>query len=444
MDSKLLNLPKRIDAERALLSALLIQPSLIAKVGDMLEVDDFYELRSQQIWRGMVSLYKKDIKIDLITLSNEIKKFEKDSTIKISDIIDSTNTYVGSSNIKKFAEEIKNASLLREIIATVHHFKNKAQSDDAESKEILAKLEGALLEINEKTKDDRPVDPEGILKEIALDIKNAKEHNWQGFKTGFDEIDDRTGGLIPTHVWILGAYTGTGKTFFVLQMIINILKQKAKVALFSTEMDRKMNVMRLLGNLAGIGTIRMLKGNLTQQEKTKLTEAKKKLEKYKDTLEVFDAVYAVEDIRLKAKKMKLQKGLDVIFVDFIQNLKGPESIYERMSQAAIELQQLSQELKITVVLVSQVSQSGAGWKSREVIEYKGAGEIAAVADVGLWITKHEDSDELRWVYLRKVRHGAPGKFAVRVLFPSGRVLPMDMEAKNEPTDKGGQLNLDKL
>jgi hypothetical protein len=193
--------------------------------------------------------------------------------------------------------------------------------------------------------------------------------------------------------------------------------------LFSTEMDRKMNMLRMLGNLAGLGTINILKGNLTDEEESQLLEAEKILATYKRNLMIYDNVYTVEEIRLKAKKQKLRDGLDIVAVDFIQNLHGDPDIYNRMSNAATALQQIAQELGVTMILASQVTQSSAGWTSKEAIEYKGAGEIAAISDVGLWMKRIQEDRDARRIVLRKMRHGRSNKhFDVRILFPSGRVI----------------------
>ena len=287
-------------------------------------------------------------------------------------------------------------------------------------------MEKDIVEISDKVKDDRAIDAEGILNEIEIDIRRGKKEGWKGYQTKFKGLDERTGGLLPTHCWIIGAYTGVGKTFFILQIILNILEQGAKVMFFSTEMDRKMNMLRLLANLSGVGTIRLIKGDKLEEEQEDIARADKVLRGYKDQLKIYDNVFTVEEIRLKAKKEKLKNGLNVVFIDFIQNLRGDSNIYERMSNAATALQEIAQELQVTMVITSQVAQSSAGWQSKEAIEYKGAGEIAAIADVGLWIKKNDNLDE-REVFIRKIRHGAPGKFHFRLSFPSGRViyLPKD-------------------
>jgi replicative DNA helicase len=168
----------------------------------------------------------------------------------------------------------------------------------------------------------------------------------------------------------------------------------------------------------------MLKGSLTDEEHSQIKMASDTLEAYKDGFLIYDNVYTVEEIRLKCKKQKIQKGLDVVAVDFIQNLRGAENIYERMSNAAIGLQQIAQELSITMIIASQVTQGGAGWVNKEAIEYKGAGEIAAIADVAIWLQRVKEDRSARAIILRKVRHGVPGKMTVRISFPSGKIIDM--------------------
>jgi replicative DNA helicase len=309
-----------------------------------------------------------------------------------------------------------------------------ASLEGADAGKVLEDLEKELLEIADSTKDKECIDVEGIILDVNKEIQKAKDRGWLGFKTGFSKLDERTGGFIPTQSWIIGAYTGIGKTFFILQLLLNALKEGAKVVLFSTEMDRKMNMIRLIGNIAGLGTINMMRGNLLPNEEEEMRKAQKELLVFKDKLTIYDNVYTLPEIRLKAKKLKLTKGLDIVAVDFIQNLRGHESIYERMSEAAIGLQQIAQELDVTLLIGSQVSQAAAGWQSKEAIEFKGAGEIAAIADVAIWMTKVEGDEELRKVIIRKIRHGARKKFDVRLEFPSGRITDVEV-AKEENVTK---------
>lgn len=425
-------LPHNLEAERAVITLVLADSDSYMLIADYLLSADFYDSANAEVWQAIGSLYNQGQGIDITSIRTELKKQQIDPKPAIEAVARCyQDTPVISGNLMNFAKEVKNKSMLRSIVNITNQYNYGSRVDDAKAETILSSLEKELIEVADKLKDDRPNDAKGILNEINIDIAKGEASGWKGMDTGFSSIDKITGGLLPTHCWIVGAYTGTGKTFFILQMLLNVLGQGGKVILFSTEMDRKMNMLRLVANLAGIGTIRILKGELDEDEKNRLFEAQKKLSGYKDTLTIYDNVYTVEEMRLKAKKKKLKDGLDVIFVDFIQNLRGAENIYERMSNAAITLQQLAQELGVTVVIASQVSQAAAGWSSKEAIEYKGAGEIAAVADVGIWIKKDKTDRSAREVILRKVRHGKSDCFTmVRLSFPSGRIIEMGIEGED--------------
>ena len=422
-------MPHDTAIEKALIASLLLTPKRFGEVVDRLSNNDFYSDHYRVIWKAMENIYNQGKDIDLVLLQNELKN-EDDTQLGVNKtLIDCCSAdYTLGKNLLTLVDAIKNKSLLRRIISVNQNNALKAQLDDIQAISLLGEMEKDVVEISEQVIDKRPNDVSGILAEIHKDMVQGEKNKWRGYQTGFKWLDQQTGGFIPTQCWVIGSATGTGKTFFTLQLILNILEQGAKICLFSTEMDRKTNMLRLIGNLAGIGTIKIMKGLLDENERKQVKIAANKLKKFNKQLMIYDNVYSVEEIRLKAKKQKLSGGLDIVIVDFIQNLRGAESIYERMSNAAIQLQQIAQELDVTVVITSQVSQASIGWKnSNEAIGYKGAGEIAAIADVGVWINRVEDDVFLRNIILRKVRHGIPGQFRVRMSFPSGRVIDVDDE-----------------
>lgn len=439
-DSHSFMMPRNLEAETALLSLAFLSSDM-TEVFEMLEPSDFYETTHQQIWQAIIANYESGHGIDVVVIQDELKKQNLDAKSAMQvvlSVFESPTVFGG--NAKKFAHEIKNAAILRRLLTVLEGANQQAQVSGSQPRELITELEKNLIELSEEVIDKRPQDSDGILDEVEVDIENTRKNGWKAVQTQIPALDEVTGGFIPTHVWIVGAYTGTGKTFFLVQMILNILKQGKTVMMISTEMDRKMIMLRLLGNLCGIKPLKIMRGQLDDYELEQLDKAKQQLRSYKNQLFIVDNVYTTHEIRLKAKKVKLETGnLDVLMVDFIQNLQGQESIYERMSQAAIDLQEMAQSLNTTVVIASQVSQQGATrFGKDEVIEYKGAGEIAAIADVGLWITKYKPKEAekfgfeehrtdsggvitYRKLLLRKVRHGEPGVVDLRMDFPAGTV-----------------------
>lgn len=439
--NELKSLPQNLEAEKAVLSTVLMHDDDLTELVDMLRPDEFYSDSHQKIWQAMLMLYRDGQKVDIVTLSAQLKKTFKEESPPITIVTDLfENTYYGS-NIKNYVAEIKNKATLRRLIQTTQSYTFDAQIESADAKEILNRLEADIIDLSDKNIQLKPSDSDGIINELKTDQAKVKQLGWKGYNTEFKKLDALTGGLIPTMSWIVGAYTGGGKSFFILQVLLNVLRQGGSVALFSTEMDRKINMLRLIGNIAELGVVQMMRGNLLEHELEAMHEAEKELRSYKDQLTIFDNVYHLEEMYLKAKKLKITKGLNVVAVDFIQNMRGQSNIYERMAEAAIGLQQMGQELEVTNIIGSQVAQTSAGWKSKEAIEFKGAGEIAAIADVALWIQKAKEDPLERNMLLRKVRHGSPGKFRSRMQFPGGRYIDLDTELETESSFDGVQDQL---
>ena len=431
-----LKLPQDLESEKGLFSFILASPDEFIHIVDKLVTGDFSSVIHQQLWTAMTELFKEGAELDVVAIRTQLKREEVDPAPVLQALIEAYEEPVFGINVNRFVEQIKNKSLLRQIIKTATQQTYNAQLESAKASDILTGLEKEIIDISDRALELKKTDAQSITEEIQKDIDKAIKDGWQGYDTGFGKLDERTGGLIPTQSWIVGAYTGVGKTFLLLQIILNVLEQGGKIVLFSTEMDRKMNMLRLLGNLAGISTLNIMRGKMLENELDEFKKAQEKMKAWKDQLTIYDNVYDISTLRLKAKKLKLTKGLDIVVVDFIQNLRGRESIYERMSEAAISLQQMAQELNVTMLIGSQVSQAAAGWQSKEAIEFKGAGEIAAIADVAIWMMKDKNStdESMRKIYIRKVRHGAPAKFETKLTFPAGRMLDIEKTVDTKATD----------
>jgi len=415
------SLPQDLEAERGLINNILLYPKDFISIADIVSPGDFFNSYHQQVWFAISELFTKGENVDLFSITDQLKKQEINSAPIIEFLNKLFEEFI-PGNIQVMAKIIKNKSLLRQFIRIAQIRSGNAYLENTEAVKLLTEVEGDILGIIDEIQDTKPIDAKGINQELGADIEKLKKIGLRWFSTGFDKLDKNTGGLIPTHTWILGAYSGSGKTFTLLQIILNVLRQQGKVLLFSTEMDRKWNMLRLIGNIANISPLNILRGNLLENEIEEKRKAQEELSTFGDNLLIYDNIYALSEMRLKAKKMKNKQGVDLIVVDYIQNMRGKETIYERMSEAAIGLQQLAQETQTTVLIGSQISQSAAGWKSKESIDYKGAGEIVAVADVGLWMTKSSEDEKIRKIFIRKARHGLSGQFNVRLDFPSGRVV----------------------
>lgn len=425
-------LPHDNASEKGIFSIIFQFPDKFPEIVDELTASDFYVPAHQQIWQAMTELFTEGKDIDFPNLRIYLQKAEIDPRPSLEAAAMALDEEVRDAHLPEFIKQIKNKSLLRQIVKASQSHAYTGQLEGTDALELLNTAEKDLLAILDKTKDTQPVDATGIVEQVQADIDAGMKNGWQGFDTGFKLLDKNTGGFIPSQIWILGAYTGYGKTFHILQMLLNVLRQGGRVILFSTEMDRKLNMIRLLGNIAGLGTIQIMRNQLSDEEKVNLEKAKKELSSFSDRLIIYDNINTVEGIRMKTKKFLLNGGVNVVAIDYIQQIRDKGEIYERMAKVATDLQQMALELKVTLLIGSQVPNDAVGGKNKESIDFKGAGEIAAIADVALSITKEKGKDiSDRLVMMRKIRHGVPGKIHTRLEFPSGRVVDVGTQGAEE-------------
>lgn len=237
-----------------------------------------------------------------------------------------------------------------------------------------------------------------------------------GISTGVKKIDDMIDGIRAPHVWILAGYTSTGKSFFSLNLIVSIIKQKKKATLYSLEMSKNDVIGRLLGILSNVNGIKIFKG----MDNGDIQHGKKVLKE--SGLNIINDRRDLNQIILSMREQKMIDKTDVFFVDYIQQItvKGADSEYERMSAVSSEFQKLAEELDVPIILVSQVSNEAAKSPNASVMGFKGSGNIAAVADIAIELTSgEENAEKLRGkmmnnepvvirVIIKKNRHGRTG------------------------------------
>lgn len=246
------------------------------------------------------------------------------------------------------------------------------------------------------------------IKEVINRLIDRIEQNASteriGLKTGFRFIDNSIFGLVPTFLYVVGGYTSVGKTALMTQTIVNCLanNKDIKLAVFSTEMSSEQILLRILANATGIGSLQIYSGKLTQDEALKVQNVQERLSD-KD-LWFYDDVYTFQEINDRCEIIRP----DVVFVDYLQNMRGSGSIYERMSLIPVQLQEMAKTLNTAVVAMSQISNEAARGKD-DLIAFKGAGEISAACDFGIWLSRDPDNEGLLECFVRKNRHGPKGQ-----------------------------------
>ncbi|MEI6221198.1 MAG: DnaB-like helicase C-terminal domain-containing protein [bacterium] len=395
------------EVEQRFLASVLCSPDFFEKnmdfVASQLDENHFEFDEFRILYGAMKKLYADSKDLDVIELLRACKFNSKSEELVKHLLAEGISWITGKSQTVSAAKEIIARFIDRQILKAADELHKVASSptDDYRGKadyvELIVDAANMIEEMEIGTQ------KRGIAHFVdqidGIVTENASRGTF-GIKSGFPWIDSFTKGLCRGHIWGIGGYTGSGKTSFVLQTMLNVLNTGARVSYFSLEMNPIDIVLRLYSMQCGIATKILEMG----REKRPLA-----LEKLKQlNLKIHDGfTRSVEAIETLARADKRSTGLDVLIVDFVQNLYPDKDIFESQKQAAVKLQHLAKKLDCTVIMVSQLSNESAKNANSKMIGFKGAGELGAVVDLAVIISR-EGQDFT--ADIKKSRFGKLGKF----------------------------------
>lgn len=263
---------------------------------------------------------------------------------------------------------------------------------------------GEQLLKDEKTKGVPIRHISGVLEALEQKIISGAE----GIHPGYNLLAKTIRKITPGHMWVVGGYTSVGKSFFLNDLLCRLYRAgNPGVAIFSTEMSSGQYALRMLANRTTYSTWVIEERKLVHKAQL---QALKEAWDHLNTrnLYLYDDLYSFKKIEQTIEAIKHRKGLDLIAIDYIQNLQGKGSVYERMSALSPAIQAMSKRLEVCSIVLSQVSNEAAK-EDLSIIGYKGAGEIAAAADLGVWLQREEKEKENVRFMIRKNRHGMTGE-----------------------------------
>jgi len=322
-------------------------------------------------------------------------------------------------------KELLRLAIYRSAIDKIYKLDKKAKEMPEDVGKFLSQADGTITDILEDFVIGKSPHIKDILRRL-IEYKNELKKNPDVvIKTGFEKIDNLTGGLMPRNVWILGSWTNSGKTFWALQVLLNALKQNKKCLLFSLEMSDIMNTARMLGNISNCSSLEILHGQVDERIDDSINWMAKQ------PLIIYDNKMTLDEIRKTSRKHSLLDGIDFIIIDYVQNIQDDSSEYETMSKAAIATNTIAQENNVAVLIISQISQSEAMRSKKDgIITMKGSGGLMASPDVGLYLERlRDETDEIvpdRMICrIAKNRHGGLGKVFLKISPEKGYFIEQD-------------------
>jgi replicative DNA helicase len=441
------SLPASVDAERAILGAVLLDNLAFNQAAEWLRADDFSLDAHRRIYSRMCELSEASKQIDTITLCEELaRRREVEAVGGVAYLSSLTDGLPRRPNIEHYVKIVRDKALLRGLIHTANTAIARAAEQADPAEEILDAAESAIFRLSENRIGRGFLDIKEIVKESfgSLDALYERGQRITGLETHYKDLDDLTSGLQPSDLVILAARPSMGKTAFALNIAQNAaVMDKKVVGVFSLEMSRESLLLRLLCSQARVDSHKMRTGFLGKEDFGKLASA---LGELSDAPVFIDDTPGITLTEMRAKARRLQQSqgrLDLIVVDYLQLMSGSgmggrkfENRTQEVSAISRGLKALAKELRVPVIALSQLSRApeNRGTKDNEpkLSDLRESGAIEQDADVVAFIYRPEvydhDNPDLQGkakLIIAKQRNGPTDTVQLAFLKSSTRFETLD-------------------
>lgn len=415
--------PHSLEAEQSVLGSILLEKEAIIIVSDLLRPEDFYRDMHQEIYRSMLELYSAGEPIDLITMTEALRERGiLEAAGGITYVTELSTAPDQTANVKKYAEIVKERSILRKLIKASTEIMQ--QSYDTAGKSVLSILESSEKKIFDISQEGNTEGPESI-KDVLVKAYDTLEELYRnkgkvtGLSTGFEDLDRKTNGLQKTDLVLVAARPAMGKTAFSLNLAHNAaMKNNASVAVFSLEMSKEQLIQRMLSTESHVELNKIKNGTLTEEDWPRLIKSMGSLSKANIYVDDSPGITVLE-LRSKCRRLKMEKGLDMILIDYLQLMEGDspgESRQQEISKISRSLKILAKEMNCPVIALSQLSRAPELRSDHRPIlsDLRESGAIEQDADLVMFLYRdeyyHPDSEKknIGEIIIAKHRHGETG------------------------------------
>ena len=392
--------PQAPELEQAVLGALMLERNAVNEAIDILQAESFYVEAHKRIFGAILDLFKNDQPIDILTVTEELKKRgELDVVGGAFYISQLTSKVASSANVEYHARIISQKHILRELIRISAETTRDAYDDSADVFDLLDKAEQDLYAITSGNLKRNYEPMSDLIQDAIANIENAKSKTGgvSGVPTGFVELDRLTAGWQRSDMVIVAARPAMGKTAFVLSMARNIaVEHKKAVAVFSLEMSSTQLVTRLIASEAGISSEKLRKGELNDQEFAILHQHIARLTNAPIYIDDTPALNIFE-LRAKARRLKSQHNVDLIVIDYLQLMTGGGdnrggNREQEISSISRSIKSIAKELDIPIIALSQLSravETRGGDKKPMLSDLRESGAIEQDADIVCFLYRPE-------------------------------------------------------
>jgi replicative DNA helicase len=393
-------MPNNLEAEQSVIGAMLLDQDAVVTASEKLHENDFYNQRFRAIFSAIVDLYREGKPADLITVSEKLHENNvSDELVSIEFISDIISSVPTSANVKYYADIVAQKSLLRELIRTTENIANQCYRDSADVDELMGETEKTIFQLIQSRTSSEDFTP---IKEVALEtLENIQSAAMStgtvtGLSTGFRDLDYRTAGLQPSDLILIAARPSMGKTAFALNIAENVaMINHVPTAIFSLEMSKVQLAKRLISMNSRVDSQHIRTGTLEDDEWAKITESSIILGESSLVIDDTPGI-SINELRTKCRKLKMERGLGLIIIDYLQLMSGSSgnkniSRQQEISDISRSLKALAREVDCPVIALSQLSREVEKREDKRPIlsDLRESGAIEQDADVVMFLYRDE-------------------------------------------------------
>ncbi len=412
--------PQNLEAEKSVLGSILLDKDALIEVSGTLKPNHFYDERHADIYENILELFEEGLPIDLVTISDKLKKKKLLSRIGGRAYLTELASFVPTSaHAAEYGNIVKETATRRGLISSSSEITKLAFDETIAMPEVVDRSETLLFNVAQEGIKSNFVHIKDLLKDAYERAAHSKESDdYAGISTGFKELDVLLGGFQKSDFIVLAARPSVGKTSLALDMMRHAaLIEKKNVAFFSLEMSNMQIMDRLLGMQSGIPFWEIRTNKLTEEKIVKLANTMGELADANIFIDDMAGQH-INQIRTKARRLEIEHGVDIIFVDYLQLMHGnsKESRTLEVGEVSQGLKNLAKELNIPVVGLSQLSRAIEQRQSRrpQLSDLRESGSIEQDADVVMFLDREEtwnpDTEKkgTAELFLAKHRNGPTG------------------------------------
>ncbi|GAA0178197.1 replicative DNA helicase [Clostridium sediminicola] len=422
MDAPMKSLPHNIQAEQTILGCMLKDKTSIVNAAETLNEEDFYRGSHKILFKAIIDLFMKDIPVDMITLIEHLKSINVlDSVGGITYITEISNSVIITSNLNSYVKIVKDKSILRNLIKSSTEIIEECYTKQDDVPDVLDTAEKRIFDIaqNRATNDYEAIST--VLERSITNVENIFNQSGvtTGVSSGFPELDEMTSGFQPGDMVLVAARPSMGKTTFSINIAQNAaLRDGKSVVVFSLEMSKEQLANKILSAEANVDMLKLRTGELSEEDWANIGKVAGPIASSRIYIDDTAGVTVME-MRSKCRRIKIEHGIDMILIDYLQLMSGSarsESRQQEVSEISRSIKALAKEMECPVIALSQLSRAPEQRADHRPMlsDLRESGSIEQDADLVMFLYRDEYYDKetedknVAEVIIAKQRNGPTG------------------------------------